>query len=185
MLFLPSLQREEYLIALRVLLYGYKHDPETRDTDRDVVVLTTPQVTFEVEDLLRSEGAIISRHELITSIPNPHDLSGTHRWKDQFNKLLIWNMTQYERVLMTDSDMLMAKSMKGIWDDASAQIGSGPAANYQGEESDNYLNAGFMLVAPNRTIFEELLLVRDFPSGIGDIEQVSGASGNSKRSQIW
>ncbi|KAI9634642.1 uncharacterized protein MKK02DRAFT_37521 [Dioszegia hungarica] len=107
-LFLPSVTHEEYLLGVRVLLFGYKYDHDTRDPSRDVVVMTTPQVPLEVEELLRSEGAIISRNDLITSIP-----------------------------------------MLG----------------------DTYLDAGFLLVRPDRKKFEELLLVRDFAGLLGDMEQ--------------
>lgn len=175
-LFLPSVQREEYLLGCRVLIYGYKHDPETRDLTRDLVVMTTPQVPLYIEDQLRSEGAIVIRHDLITSIPNPHDVNGTHPWKDQFNKLLIWNMTQYERVLYHDSDMLLVKSISDIWDQDFASPESGLTATYQGDEWDDYLNGGWLLIRPNRTMFEELLLVRDWNSHwINDVEQVSNS----------
>lgn len=180
-MFLPSVDREEYVLSARVLLYGFKYDPDTRDPDRDVVIMTTPQVPAALEDQLREEGAMIARHDSITSIPNPWDIEGHDRWKDQYNKLLAWNMTQYERVLMLDTDMLMARSLKGIWDETFARPQSGIAGvvgSWHPEEQpyEKYINSGFVIAMPNRTMFEELLLVRDFAyqaPGVNDIEQVS------------
>lgn len=172
--FLPSIDRAEYITSLRTLMYGLQHDPDTRDTTRDIVVMTTPQVPTSVEDQLRSEGAIIYRHDLITSIPNPYDLDSDARWKDQYNKLLLWNLTQYERVHLIDADFLMLKSLEGIWEDSAVTSSTGIAARFMGRSGldQNYFNSGFFVAYPNRTMFEELLLVRDFDVSMGDIEQV-------------
>lgn len=182
-LFLPSIDRPEYIQSIRILIYGYKYDAETRDETRDVVVMTTPQVPACIEDQLRNEGAIIIRNNLITSIPNPHSTSNSqHPWKDQYNKLLIWNLTQYDQVLYTDADMLMSRSMKEIWNDPgvrySKESGIGLAARFMrfSGQSDDYLNAGFLVVTPNRTMFEAILEVRGFENGMRDMEQVSSIS---------
>jgi hypothetical protein len=66
----------------------------------------------------------------------------------------------------------MARSLKHIWDEPEAWPASGLTARFM-EVSDDYLNAGFMLAVPNRTMFEELLAMRDFEIPVGDIEQVS------------
>jgi alpha-N-acetylglucosamine transferase len=185
-LFLPSVGREDYVLSLRTLLYGYKYDHDTRDPSRDVVVLTTPQVPLEVEELLRDEGAIVSRHEVITSIPTPFDINGNHFYKDVYNKLFIWNMTQYERVLLSDSDFLMTRSLEGIWDEPESQAETGLAARFMLHSGlgTEYLNSGLMIARPNRTMFEEILLVRDFLGPLQDTEQVSDPPERSSQALI-
>jgi alpha-N-acetylglucosamine transferase len=184
-LFLPSVTHKEYLLGVRVLLFGYKYDHDTRDPSRDVVVMTTPQVPLGVEELLRSEGAIISRNDLITSIPSTLDVHGDQRYKDMYNKLHIWSLTQYERVLYTDADCLMTRSLKGIWDEPEARgVALASRTLTNSVLGDTYLDAGFLLARPDRKMFEELLLVRDFAGHLGDMEQVSRPHTTCCRS-VW
>lgn len=172
---LPSVEREEYLLALRVLLYGYKYDHDTRDPSRDVIVMTTPHVPVEVEDQLRADGAIIFRHDLIPSITDPFDINSDHICRHCYNKLLVWNMTQYERVLLADSDFLMVRSLEGIWDEPESQAETGLAARsvLHSDPGTDYLDSSFVIARPNRTMFEELLLVQGSPGPMQDIGQVS------------
>ncbi|KAI9634638.1 nucleotide-diphospho-sugar transferase, partial [Dioszegia hungarica] len=170
---LPSVEREEYLLALRVLLYGYKYDHYTRDPSRDVIVMTTPHVPVEVEDQLRADGAIIFRHDLIPSITDPFDINSDHICRHCYNKLLVWNMIQYERVLLADSDFLMVRSLEGIWDEPESQAETGLAARsvLHSDPGTDYLDSSFVIARPNRTMFEELLLVQGSPGPMQDIGQ--------------
>jgi alpha-N-acetylglucosamine transferase len=136
-------------------------------------------VPFEVEDQLRKEGAIIERHEHITAIPNPYDIYGDNRWKDVLNKLFVFNMTHYERVLCLDADICLNKALTTFWDTPESWPEHGLAARSGAWEDHpsppghckDELNSGFFLAVPSNHLFENLLQVKDF--GDWDVEQVS------------
>ncbi|WVF65879.1 hypothetical protein IAT40_000616 [Kwoniella sp. CBS 6097] len=181
--FLSSVADTNYLDATRLLLYQLLHDPLTSDrtTSRDVVVLVTPSIDSGVEQTLRSEGALVNRVELLDGFPVPKEIEGdeNHHWKDQYTKLHIFNMASYDRVLYLDNDVLLLKSLAPIWTSPGSELESGlggvgerkkeelivsdkrlePTTK---EEERSYLNAGFMMLRPDKDRFDTLRQVRDY-----------------------
>jgi alpha-N-acetylglucosamine transferase len=188
--FLSSAKNREYYEGVRLLLFQLKHDPLTLDpSDRDFVVITTEKTPPEMELELLAEGAIIHRQDLITGLPMGTELDGTpfdqfedHRWIDVYTKLSAWNMTEYERVLLLDSDIMLLKSLHSVWDDRNSWPASGLAgcSDWWGTGHDTpipdhgKLNSGFMLLQPDKARFEDLLRMRDFDPHEGD--QASASS---------
>lgn len=93
--FLSSAEDPWLFTSVRLLLFQLKHYLLTRDpSNREVIVLTTPHIPFEMEYQLRSEGAVIYRHELIDGLPMGR-INGdgkfynetNHGYKDQYTKV--------------------------------------------------------------------------------------------------
>ena len=87
----------EYILALRILIHSLK------GTKHDIVVLVSDSVSAKSRNLFMEEGAIIRQ---VDDVPNPfsHVLA---RFKNTFNKLHLWNMTDYTRVIYLDSDNIV------------------------------------------------------------------------------
>ncbi|WVQ93519.1 hypothetical protein IAU59_000593 [Kwoniella sp. CBS 9459] len=182
--FLSSVADQNYLIATRLLIYQLLHDPLTSDrtASRDVVVLVTPSIDATVEQILREEGALVNRVDLLDGFPLPKEIEGdeNHHWKDQYTKLHIFNMTSYDRVLYLDNDVLLLKSLAPIWTSPGSELessglgGIGERKKEELVESDkrlesaskederSYLNAGFMMLRPGQERFDVLRHVRDY-----------------------
>ena len=166
-----------YLLQTRLLLYQFKHDPFTADSSRDFVVLTTPRIPADVEAQLKREGATVIQRPLITGMPGQSDISASHKWKDQYSKLHIFSLTQYERILYMDADTMLLKSMVGIWKGDGAWPESGFAsvieevATIPAKMDGSEFNAGFWLARPSKAIYGALLQTDGYDTHY--LEQVS------------
>ncbi|WVQ78831.1 hypothetical protein IAT38_000922 [Cryptococcus sp. DSM 104549] len=176
--FLSSISDPWYLTSTRLLLYQLRHSPPT-SSPRPFVVITTSQIPASTEAQLRREGAVVKRVELLDGFPVPTGIAGerNHHWKDQYTKLHIFNLTEFDRVLYLDNDMLLLQPLDSVWDAPEAQAelaGVGERSKKEAVESDarvmtgveakerDYLNAGFMLLKPSEERFEELRGVRGY-----------------------
>ncbi|WWD16410.1 hypothetical protein CI109_100836 [Kwoniella shandongensis] len=164
MTLLSSPDTPEYYLSTRLLLYSLKHDPLTRDdTKRSFVVHVTPRTPHAWIETLRSEGAFIISTPLVKGLPTSPTEA---RYEDVYTKLAMWNMTQFSRILFLDADHLVVKSLEGIWGDEAGWEESGFAALGASSsgylEKADYFSAGFMMLRPNETTYEELLEVRGF-----------------------
>lgn len=106
-----------YFIATRVLTYQLLHANETRCHDPTIpfIVMVTSNVSKKKRDQLVSDGATV-RH--VEDIPLRWWIkTGVTRWVDQFTKLRLLEMTEYDRVLFIDADTLITRPVDGIFDD--------------------------------------------------------------------
>jgi alpha-N-acetylglucosamine transferase len=111
-----------YFQAARVLTYQLLHDPKTRSKRADIpfLVLCTQDVAVSKRKRLELDGATV---KVIADVSLPRWIStGVTRWKDQFTKLRIFEMTEYERVLFIDADTLIVESIDGIFDELMIQV---------------------------------------------------------------
>ena len=120
----PSAPMEDdfYFQAARTLTYQLLHDPKTRSKRADIpfLVLCTQDVTNSKRSRLERDGATV---RVVADVPLPHWIStGVTRWKDQFTKLRVFEMAEYERVLFIDADTLIVEPIDGIFDEVMVQI---------------------------------------------------------------
>jgi alpha-N-acetylglucosamine transferase len=110
---------DDYFIATRVLTYQLLHANETRCHDPTIPfeVIVTSTVSQKKIDQLISDGAIVRRVE---DIPLRWWIkTGVTRWADQFTKLRLFEMTQYDRILFIDADTLITRPVDAIFDEPS------------------------------------------------------------------
>jgi hypothetical protein len=104
---------DHHFTAVRVLIYQLLHQPQTRSspTDIPILVLVSPSVSELKRQTLISEGASVV----------PVQPVGTERlssfWKDHFSKIRLFEMTQYDRILYLDPNILINKPLDMIWSD--------------------------------------------------------------------
>ena len=179
--FLADIEEPWYNVSARLLTFQLRHDPLTRDTERDLVVLTTPLIPPGFEDQLRAEGAVVMRRDLIKGMPGQDEAA--INCKDQYTKLHVFNLTMFDRVVYLDNDMILNEPMSGVWDDPGAWPASGLASlSLSGQDHEtppandgDYFNGNFWVARPSTEPFEALLQVRDYDTVFQ--EQVSTAVG--------
>lgn len=145
-----------FLLGSRVLGRSLQeHDP-----DRDRVALCTKTISDLTKKVLKADGWIIKH------IPNIHSpYEGTSNRGDYFfgaySKLHVWNMTQYDRVIYLDSDMLVLSDISQLFN-----CGSFCAAF---RHSDIF-NSGVMVIRPSQEVFRDMIKVAPYtPSyDVGD-----------------
>ena len=168
-----------YGIQTKLLIFQFKHDPLTADYERDFVVLGTERLSQAYIDEITEMGATVIIKPFITDMPGYE--GGNPVWRDQFTKLHVLNLTQYERVLYIDNDYTITRSYAGIWDDPGAQMPNGLASNPYNDYEHTHppsstldgFNGGFWMCRPNTEMFEDVLTTRDFDES--SKEQVSRA----------
>ena len=116
-----------YYLGTRVLTYQLLHAEKTR-CKRPVtfIVLVTDTVTQEKREQLARDGAKVV---LVEDIPLRWWIkTGVTRWKDQFTKLRLFQMVEYDRVLFLDADSLVTP-IDGIFDEPVVQNPYKPLLN--------------------------------------------------------
>jgi len=175
-----NLEEDKYFQAVRILIWQLVHKPETR-TKHDVVVMVTPTVSEARRDRLKKDGAIIHTVEFLHTVNDSWVHPEKHRWDDVMTKMRVWEMTQYNRILMLDGDSMLLKSLDGVFDDPGAQLlatkpsddsdlpptyllasnsevwdssHTFPPTYTTGIKDVGYMNAGFFILAPSLPAFE-------------------------------
>ena len=71
----------------------------------------------ETEQILRKEGIRCIRllHSAVTGNINPLGQGFSH-WNYTFDKLLIWGLTQFEKIVFLDCDMLVVRNIDGLFE---------------------------------------------------------------------
>ena len=84
------------------------------------------------------------------------------RFRDQYTKLRIWSLIDYDRVLYLDADTVVIKSINElltgtIFEDDQDGLLAAVEDVWQGQIGPNF-NAGVLLIRPNQTIFADMLV---------------------------
>jgi alpha-N-acetylglucosamine transferase len=106
---------DPYFDAVRLLIYQILHRPSTcTRLGIPLLVFVVPHVSQARREVLRAEGASVIEIDYVwwtaDWIHPRHE-----RWIDQLCKLRIFEQVAYDRILYLDADMLLVKSLDGIW----------------------------------------------------------------------
>ena len=78
-------------------------------------------------------------------------------WNYTFDKLLIWGLTQFEKVVFLDCDMLIVRNIDGLFEHEAFSAVSADSS-YPGNESwVGGLNSGLMVIVPDKEVERQLL----------------------------
>ncbi|ORY80528.1 nucleotide-diphospho-sugar transferase [Protomyces lactucae-debilis] len=148
-----------------------------------MLVLVCPITPHSVRDVLRGQGAIV---EELPLLDGPKVEQNVGRWQDMYSKLNIWNLTSWDKIAFLDVDALPVDNIDEVFE-VPTQLCNKTKLNaddyqlYRDNPSEaegycNYLfagvewqddflgrpelNAGFLVLKPNRLMHERLLLAR-------------------------
>ncbi|CAM6036688.1 unnamed protein product [Sphagnum compactum] len=105
MLYMGTLRDYEFYIAARVMLQTLVRFK----VDADLVVIASQAVPVRWRRTLNDEGVKV---KIVEDIPNPYwtQPKFNKRFLYTFNKLYVWSMTEYDRVVMLDADNLFLRN---------------------------------------------------------------------------
>ncbi|KAF1961641.1 nucleotide-diphospho-sugar transferase [Byssothecium circinans] len=106
---------DSYFIATRTLAYQLLHAPDTKLRNKSItfVALCSQSLPEEKRERLRQDGATVVE---IQDVPvGSWVQTNVDRWKEQFTKLRVFEMTQYKRILYIDADTMIMKPMDDIF----------------------------------------------------------------------
>jgi alpha-N-acetylglucosamine transferase len=181
----PKAEDDVYFTSVRMLIYQLQHDPETRTTNSiPLVVLVAPEVSQSKRKRLEAEGAMIAE---FPSIHVDTLQADRPRWKHVMDKLNVFKLTQFEKVLLLDCDIVLFRPLDALFEEPETQMrynlnakkntkdDEGPQpkkyilaadASPLGGDTHPYpaerakaLNAGFMVLHPSLDMFDHLLKI--------------------------
>jgi alpha-N-acetylglucosamine transferase len=116
-----SYDDDSYFDFTRVLSYQLLHDETTR-SNRSIpfLILVCSSVPAWQKQRLRQDGATVIEAEEL-HLPS-WIKTGVTRWKDQFLKLRLWEMVQYDRILYMDADTTLTGPIDAIFDEQIVKI---------------------------------------------------------------
>ena len=117
---------DAYFLATRVLAYQILYHPSTKtNLDIPFLVIVPPHVSEIKVKQLEKDGATVIRVENLNPSTN-WTVAGDERFVDQFTKLRLFQLTQFEQILYIDSDTLLTRSLDDIWSEPAVREISTP-----------------------------------------------------------
>ncbi|PIA95050.1 hypothetical protein CB0940_08156 [Cercospora beticola] len=114
-----DLEDDTYWIAARILVYQLLYAPETRTRrNYEVVVATTPTVSTAKRQRLRQDGAKVVE---IEDVDAGWVQTNQTNWKSVMAKFRLWQMIQYERVMLLDADIVLQDCMDAAFDEEAVR----------------------------------------------------------------
>ena len=137
---------DNYYIATRILAYQILHAPETRCNEPiPFVILVTSTVSERAKRQLREDGARVVEAK---DVPLRWWIkTGVTRWKDQFTKLRLFEMTEYDRILFIDADTLIQRKLDKIFYELEVQRPVGTLSSLQKKADESLLPTDFVFAA--------------------------------------
>jgi len=110
-------QVDHYFETVTIMAHRLLRNPHTKDPfNREFLVLATNSVKPKQISILQQLGAQV---RVVQTLPPPSNVDPTrmvYRWKDQYTKLLLWNMTECTRIVYIDADSLIIKPISELFD---------------------------------------------------------------------
>jgi len=139
---------DEYVLGVRVLVQSIMLNAEP-GADVDVLVLCSTEVRQESKDAFTALGA---KTLPVEHVAHAYE-SGLHEtYKPRFvhamNKLQLWSLTQYERIIYLDADCVVVRSMSILFHSAAF----GAVMNMNG-----FIHTGLLVIKPDMAMHAKLL----------------------------
>lgn len=146
-------------------------------TTADIVVLCTGAVS---EDLMAGLTQLGAKIRVVTHLPTSHEFNLRHQREtlhaqspflrgekppfhtplDNFIKLRVWELTEYERVIFVDADALVIRNIDKLF--AYPEFSAAPNV-YETVADFHRLNSGVFVATPSKKTFDSMLKDLDQP----------------------
>ncbi|KAE9615964.1 putative glucuronosyltransferase [Lupinus albus] len=127
-------------LAQSILPLEYKNH-----SNPDLLLLVDNSIGSESIRGLKAAGWKIKHIELISK---PFSKNGSHNNEWNYSKVLIWQLTMYDKIIFLDADVLILDNIEELF--TYPQLS---AASYE----QKIFNPGFMLIEPSQCMFENMV----------------------------
>jgi len=151
--YITLLSTVSYLPGVIVLHDSVKHT----NTPHPFWVAISSNIPHEVDESLKARGMHVLR--LPTSIKIPHSFKrDSGHWGNTFDKLQIFGLTNFTKLVYLDSDMLVLRNIDKLFEKSHLSA----VAAGQSEHADwTRLNSGVMVIEPEYQLPEKMVDVLD------------------------
>lgn len=119
--------------------------------------VVSSNIRDDLEKSLYAEGVKTIR--LKKQITTPKSISNDYcyaHWNKTFDKLQIWGLTQFEKIVFLDSDLLVIHNVDSLFDRAPFS-GVCAGKSYPGNEDWRGINSGVMVIKPDKNVEASLI----------------------------
>jgi glycogenin len=151
--FVTVLSNDKYLDGVIVLAKSLK----AVNTIYPLYCLSSSGVSKNAERYLEQNGISILKIEAQT-LSNEANGDGQEfsHWNYTFDKLQVWGLTQFEKIVFLDSDMLILRNLDSLFDKpAFAAVCAGKS--YPTHKDWKELNSGIIVIDPDNTVKQSLI----------------------------
>lgn len=148
--YLTLLSNRRYLEGVLALKQSLKEV----DSRYPLVCMLSESVGSDLEEYLVRHGVKCVRYvgrDLNGDINKP-GVSYAH-WSFTFDKLHVWGLTQFEKIVFLDSDMVVLRNLDHLFDKPAFSASVAGAGMFGWTK----LNSGLMVIAPDKKIEKELI----------------------------
>ncbi|KAF2280461.1 putative glycosyl transferase family 8 family, partial [Westerdykella ornata] len=147
--------KDNYLTGTRLLAYQLLHNPQTRSKNKGIpfVVFVGENVSEAKRERLRKDGAVIKE---VKPIHADWIKPAQREYNEVLSKLRLWEHTEYDRICLLDSDIVLNKPIDGVFDDPAVALqttGTNRSAEIykedEGELPTTYAFAAAMETSPD------------------------------------
>ena len=151
--YVTSLSTKSYLPGVFALNESLKR----AKSSHPLLALTSPDITPDLTHKLQQAGIAVKA--LLTSVHVPADLrAASGHWGNTFDKLHVFGLTEYEKLVYVDSDMIVLTNIDELFEKPHM---SAVAAGQLINPKWNRLNSGLMAIVPEHGLPEKILLTLD------------------------
>lgn len=119
-----------------------------------LTVIVPETASDELLTRIRKLGLPIQKAPAVI-LPEPIQAANPYsRWNDTFFKLAVFNLTQFDKIVFLDLDMIVVRNIDDLFQKPHM---SAVAAGRCAHASWTRLNSGLMVIAPNSTVYSEML----------------------------
>jgi glycogenin len=151
--YVTSLSTESYLPGVFALGESLRRVKSSHP----LLVLASPAIASEVTDSLRQAGIVVKTIPASVSVPADLKAVSGH-WGHTFDKLHVFGLTEFEKLVYVDSDMIVLANIDELFDKPHM---SAVAAGQLLNPGWNRLNSGLMTIVPEQGLPEKIALTLD------------------------
>ena len=151
--YITLLSNKEYLLGV-ISLYRSLMEVESK---YPFFCALSSSVDELVEQRLCDEGVKCVRFTRVAYRGNANSVDGNFgHWNFTFDKLLIWELKQFEKLVFLDSDMMVLRNIDSLFDCPPFSAVSADCSFPGNEGWAGGLNSGLMVIEPDMNVAEQL-----------------------------
>jgi len=151
--YLLIISNEDFVDGALVLGKSLRmHCPRLQDHTADLsIIITEGRVSPRSQNRLRGVG-----FDKIFEVPSLALKAPGAYWKDTFDKIYMFNLTQYQKIVFMDADMINIRSMDVLFEKDFGDSTFVGAIGFRGGSEGPYFQTGMMVIQPTRTMFDKI-----------------------------
>lgn len=168
--YVTVMSTENYLLGLLTMYESLK---QTK-TKYPLTVIVNEEISNKTINILKNNGITVivkPKFKVDREIIDKNDSSKFSHWSNTFDKLYIFELTQFDKIIYIDSDMLVLKNLDHLFE--KPNLSAVVAGNfYPGNGDWVKLNSGLMVIKPEAGILSKFVSImkqmKDRPELLGD-----------------